>query len=176
MSLLQLPTTDDATAEVKEIFEEIQAAFGIVPNALRQWAVNPRALRVQWNDIKITLSKDKENQKLHTMVRYLVSGESQCKYCTGFNGGMLINMFGMTQDEVVALQKDYTTAPLDAKNKALLLLAMESIKNPDSVNEKDIKGLKERGISEVEMFDIVHAAGHMLSVNTIFKTFKLLSD
>ena len=176
MSLLKLPTVENATGEVKEIFEEIQSAFGMVPNGVKQWSASPRALKMQWDNIKLRLSKDKEDQKLHTIIRYLVSDESNCKYCTGFNGGMLINMFGVSQDELVALQNDYTTAPLDEKNKALLLLAMKSIKDADSVDANDIKTLSKLGISEEEMFDIVHAAAHMLVVNTLFKTFKVEQD
>ena len=176
MSLLNLPTVENATGEIKEIFDEIQAAFGMVPNGVRQWSASPKALRSQWDNIKVRLSKDKENQKLHTIIRYLVSDESNCTYCTGFNAGMLINMFGISQDELVALQNDCSQAPLDKKNKALLVFAMKSIKDADSVNADDILTLNKLGISEQEMFDIVHAASHMLTVNTLFKTFKVAQD
>ena len=176
MSLLTLATPENATGEVKKIFDEIQSMFGMVPNGIRQWSANPQALRVQWESIKVRLSKDKEDQKLHAMIRYLVSDESHCVYCTGFNGAMLINMYGLSQDELIDLQKNPAAAVLSEKNKSLLLFALKSIKNPDAVNEEDINHLKELGISEIEMFDIVHVASHMLVVNTLFKTFKVEKD
>ena len=176
MSLLNIPTVENATGEVKEIFDEIQGAFGMVPNGISVWSASPKALRGQWNHIKEIMSKDQESQKLHTIIRYLVSQESDCAYCVGFNGGMLINMYGVTQDALIAMKDDPSSAPLDARNKALLVFAMKSIKNADAVSSEDIQALKDLGIDETEIFDIVHAASHMLVVNTLFKTFKVQQD
>jgi len=176
MSLLTMPTVENATGEVKEIFDEIQAAFGMVPNGIRLWSASPKALRGQWDHIKHRMSKDQENQKLHTIIRYLVSDESGCKYCVGFNGGMLMNHYDVTQDELIAMNDKPSTAPLDERNKALLIFAMKAVKDAESVTAEDINLLKRLGITETEMFDIVHAASHMLVVNTLFKTFKVQQD
>ena len=176
MSLLNIPTVENATGEVKEIFDEIQAAFGMVPNGISVWSASPKALRGQWNHIKEVMSKDQESQKLHTIIRYLVSNESDCGYCVGFNGGMLMNMYGVSQDELAAMKNDPSSAPLESKNKALLVLAMKAIKDANAVNSEDINLLKDLGINETEIFDIVHAASHMLVVNTLFKTFKVEQD
>ena len=176
MSLLNTPSVDNATGEVKEIFDEIHAAFGMVPNGIRLWSASPIALKGQWDGIKRRLSKDQENQKLHTIIRYLVSGESDCTYCVGFNGSMLINFYGVTQDELIAMSTKPSSAPLDEKNKALLIFAMKAIKDAESVTAEDINLLKRLGIIETEIFDIVHAASHMLVVNTLFKTFKVQQD
>ena len=176
MSLLSIPTVEDSTGEVKEIFDEIQAAFGMVPNGIRSWSASPALLRNQWESIKVRLSKDQENQKLHAMIRYLASDEHGCTYCVGFNGGMLMNFYGVTQDQLVELQKNPASASLDEKNKALLLFAMQSIKDADSITAEEIALLKDLGISEEEIFETVHAASHMFVVNTLFKTFKVQQD
>jgi len=176
MSILDIPTVENATGEIKEIFDEIQSAFGMVPNGIRLWSASPDALRGQWDHIKHRMSKDQENQKLHTIIRYLVSGESECAYCTGFNGAMLINHYGVTQDELIAMKDKPYTAPLNEKNKALLVFAMKAIKDANGITASDIDIIKQLGITEMEMFDIVHAASHMLVVNTLFKTFKVEQD
>ena len=173
MSLLNTPTAENATGEVKEIFNEVESMIGMLPNSIKLWSVSPEALKVQWNSIKVILSKDEENQKLHAIIRYLMSEKNDCKYCIGFNSNMLINMFGFTQDELTSIQKNPSSAPLDEKNRALLVFAMKSVKNADDVNADDIEKLKQLGISEMEMFDIVLAASHMFAVNTLFKTFKV---
>ena len=176
MSLLHLPTTETATDEVKEIFKEIEKTFGSVPNGISLWSVNARALRAQWESIKHVLAKDPDTQKLHTMIRYLVSNEGECTYCIGFNGGMLMNFFGMTEKTLKELREKPSSAPLNEKNKALLVFAMKSIIDAKGVKEADIDLMKKLGITEMEMFDIVHAAAHMLVVNTLFKTFKVEQD
>jgi uncharacterized peroxidase-related enzyme len=176
MSLLKLPTEENVNDEVKEIFDEMKRTIGIVPNGMKLWSVNPRALKAQWSGMKSILSKNKEDQKLYTIIRYLASNENNCTYCIGLNGSMLINFYGMTEDALVAMQKDPSLAPLDKKNRALLVFAMKSIKDADSVNADDIETLKQLGISEMEMFNIVLAASHMFVVNTLFKTFKVEPD
>ena len=176
MSLLHIPPVEEATDDVKKIFSEIENAMGKVPNGLKLWSISPRALKAQWAGIKSIMSRPKEEQKLYTIIRYLASDENGCTYCIGLNGGMLINYYGVTQDELIAMQKDPASAPLDEKNKALLLFAMKAIKDADSVNEKDITRLSKLGVSEEEMLNIVLAASHMFVVNTLFKTFKIEQD
>ena len=176
MSLLNIPTVENATGEVKEILDEIQGAFGMVPNGLKLWSVSPRALQAQWVGMKSILSRPKAEQKLYAIMRYLASEENRCTYCIGLNGGMLINYYGVTQDELIAMQKDPASAPLEEKNKALLIFAMKAIKDADSVSANDIDTLTRLGISEEEMFNIALAASHMFVVNTLFKTFKVEQD
>jgi len=176
MSLLHIPAEEEATEDVKKIFAEIESKIGRVPNGLKLWSVSPRALRAQWAGMKSILSRPKAEQKLYAIIRYLASEENGCTYCIGLNGGMLINYYDVTQDELIAMQKDPASAPLDDKNKALLLFAMKAIKDADSVSANDIDTLTRLGISEEEMFNIVLAASHMFVVNTLFKTFKVEQD
>jgi len=176
MSLLHIPPKEEATEDVKKIFTEIESMIGRVPNGLKLWSVSPRALRAQWAGMKSILSRPKEEQKLYAIIRYLASEENGCTYCIGLNGGMLINYYDVTQDELIAMQKDPASATLDEKNKALLLFAMKAIKDADSVSANDIDVLTKLGISEEEMFNIVLAASHMFVVNTLFKTFKVEQD
>ena len=176
MGLLNIPTIENATKEVKEIFNEIQDALGMLPNGVKSWAANPDLLRRQWEDIKEVLSRSPEEQKMHAMLRYLTSDENNCTYCVGFNGGMLMNYFDVSQEQLEALQDDPSSAPLDEKNKAMLVFAMKSVKDADSVSANDIQNLKNLNISEAEIFEVVHAASHMTVVNTLFKTFKVEQD
>ena len=176
MSLLHIPPIEEASEDVKKIFEEIESMMGRVPNGLKLWSVSPRALKAQWAGIKSILSRPQEEQKLYAMIRYLASDENECTYCIGLNGGMLINYYGVTQDELIAMQKTPSAAPLDKKNKALLIFAMKAIKDADSVSANDINLLTQLGISEEEMFNVVLAASHMFVVNTLFKTFKVQQD
>jgi len=176
MSLLHIPPVEEASDDVKKIFAEIESTMGRIPNGLKLWSISPRALKAQWAGIKSIMSRPQDEQKLYAMIRYLASDENGCTYCIGLNGSMLINYYGVTQDELIAMQKATSNAPLDKKNKALLIFAMKAIKNSDSVSANDIELLSKLGISEKEMFNIVLAASHMYVVNTLFKTFKVEQD
>lgn len=176
MSLLNIPTLQSAAGETKEIFEEVQRTIGMIPNGIRLWSASPDALKVQWNGIKAGFTKQPESIKLAAIIRYLMSNENDCTYCTGFNAGMLMNMHGMSQDELLAMKSDPSKAPLDERHKALLLFAIKAVRNADAVNAEDIEALKKLSISEEEIFEIVKSASHMFVVNTLFKTFKVEQD
>jgi len=176
MSLLNIATVENATGEVKEIYDEILGMFGMVPNGIKTFSINPKALKMQWEGIKNVLSKDKEDRLLYGLVRYLMSNRNDCKYCIDFNAGMLISQCGVTQGELDETFKNPANAPLNEKNKALLLFAIKSIKNAHSVDANDINTLKQLGASEIEIFDIVKSASHMFVVNTLYDTFKVEQD
>ena len=84
---------------------------------------------------------------------------------------MLINMFGMSEKELKALGNDLKSANLIPKTQALLELAMSSIVDPKAVSNDKLQELREMGISEEEIFNVVLSSSQMLVVNTLFDTF-----
>jgi len=176
MSLIKIVDVENATGKVKDIYEEIQTVFGSVPNGIRLWSINPDALEAQWNGIKVNMGMDLDKQKLYTVLRFLIAENDDCEYCTGFNKAMLLNMYGFTLDEIINIQKDISTAPLEVQNKALLVFALKSLEDAHSINKDDISNLESLGCSQKEIFDIVTSAGQMRIVTTLFDTFKVEID
>ena len=171
MSLLQVATMQEAQGEVKEIFNEVEKAFGAVTEGLSLWALNPEALKFQWDSIKEQMECDEDTQKMYTLIRYIVSEKNHCKYCIGLNGGMLINMYGMTKEELDEVAGDLSVAKLTPKNQKLLEFALRSISEPQSIKQQDIQELYALGLNDKEIFDLVLTASMMLVVNTLFDTF-----
>lgn len=176
MSLLNLPTQENATGEVKEIFDQAQEKFGIIFNGLRMWAVSPDKLSAQWKSMNKSMSKEPETVKMYTILRYILARRDECSYCISFNEGMLINMFGLDLDLVKSLNKDPLKSPLDDKHKALMTFALQAVIKPDSIEKKDMDSLKEFGVSEMEIFDVVYVASYTFVVNTLFETFNIEKD
>ena len=176
MSLLKTVKVNEAEGRVKEMYDEIEAVWGRVPHGMQLWSANLEAFEMHWSAIKKTMSKSDEEKKFYTMIRFLISTENSCEYCMGMNGAMLINFFGLSEDELFAMKQDISKAPIDKKRQALLLLAVKSIEDADAINKEDIEMLKTMGIEESEMFDAVRYAGYMSLVNTLFRTFKVEED
>ena len=176
MSLLTTVSVKDAKGQIKEIYDEIENVWGYVPKGMELWSVNEEAFKMHWSAIKRTMSKNEEDRKLYTMIRFLVSDKNACAYCIGMNGGILINNFGVTEDELLAMKDDSSNAPLSQTRKLLLSFAIKSIKNPDAIGQNDINGLIYLGLKESDIFDVVRYAGYMSLVNTLFRTFKVEKD
>lgn len=176
MSLLKTVKVDEAEGKVKEIYEEVTNGLGKVPNIIQLCSINPDVLEAQWANTKSILSMDKENKKLHIIIRLFVSDENNCEYCTGTYSAMLINMFGMSEDDLVAMKKDPTKAPLSKQNIELLLFTLKAVDNPHDIKKEDIEKLEEFGFSQKEIFDAVYNASNISILNTLSNTFKVVVD
>ena len=176
MSLLNTINVKKAEGKVKEIYEEIEKSFGMIPNGIQLWSLNPRLLENQWNNIKETMAMDLDKQKLQTIIRFLVAEQDNCEYCIGFNKGMLINMYGFTNDEVNMIKNDPSTASLEEKNVALLIYALKTANDAHNSNKDDISKLEQLGCTHEEIFDCVYSVSYMKVVTTLFEAFKVEID
>ncbi len=171
--LISYTSTQDAKGDVKAVYEEIKAAYGVVPEPIKGLSLNPKILRNQWEAYKILGENKNFSPKMTAMVRMLVAENHNCKFCVGFNQGMLINVFKLPSDEVATLQKDPTTAKLDEKQKAMLLFMLKSTSTPNDVNKEDISNLKKLGWSQKDIMEGVKQAGEMVATALFIDTFKI---
>lgn len=96
-----LLSEQDATGKAKQIYEEIQEAFGMVPNFFKaQAAVDPEWLELNWQrEKKIMIEEgalDRKTKELLAMVVSLVNG---CEYCSLAHESVAL-MSGASQEEI----------------------------------------------------------------------------
>lgn len=171
--LISYVSVQDAKDDVKAVYDEIQAAFGMVPEPIKAYSLNPQMLRNIWESYKISMSNTNFSPKLGAMMRMLIAESNQCEFCVGFNKGMLMNMLKVPEDEIIALQKDPATAKLPEKEKAMLLFMLKSTSHPHDVNKADIDKLKKLGWSEKDIMEGVQNATHMVAASLFIDTFKI---
>jgi len=176
MSLLKNIEVKDANGKVAEIYDEITGMWGGIPNPLKLLSVNPDALENLWTKLKYQMQFTSPSQKMLSMVRMLVSEESKCEYCVGVNSAALINDFGLSTDEVQALKVDPSFAPLDEKEKTLLLFVLKAVHDSHSTNADDIKCLHALGWNDKEILDAVNSGVTMLSMDILINAFKVEID
>lgn len=75
---------EEATGKAKEIFEDIKANFGMVPNFFKaQAAVDPDWLELNWRRVKkIMLSEGELDRKTKELIAFAVSKVNRCEYCS----------------------------------------------------------------------------------------------
>lgn len=171
--LISYTSTQDAKGDVKAVYEEIKAAYGIVPEPIKGLSLNPAMLRNQWEAYKIMGENTNFSPKMAAMMRMLIAEKHHCAFCVGFNKGMLLNVFKLSEKEVTVLQKDPTTAKLDNKQKTMLLFMLKSVSTPDDVNKADIDALKKLGWSETDIMEGVKQATEMVATSLFIDTFKI---
>jgi len=165
-----IPAED--TEMVNNIFEGIKAHIGFVPDALKLYSISPPLLQAFVGNIGYFTQGTNLPAVLTTMIRYLVSTKAECQFCIDLNEGFLSNL-GVDLDDARRAKNDPQLAPLDDKEKVLLLLALNSINDPDGVDKDDIDQARQAGWSERDIFDAVAQAASNRSLNYILRTFNV---
>lgn len=92
---------NEAAGKTKEIFDEIEAAFGMIPDFFKALAaVDENWLELNWNRLqKIMLSEGGLDHKTRELIALAVSQVNRCKYCCSAHETMA-RAAGATDQEI----------------------------------------------------------------------------
>ena len=176
MPLIQTVAPAQAQGQIAEVYRQCEEILGRVPNAFQMYSSSPVLLETQWQQVAYFMRPPSLSFPLLALTRMLVSGDNRCDYCIDFNAAMLIEHAGFTPEQIAATKRDPASAPLDAKDKAMLLFVLKATRTPHAVGAADIAGLKALGWAESDILDAtVHAARNM-AADVVFNTFKIEPD
>ncbi|BBN59480.1 carboxymuconolactone decarboxylase family protein [Hydrogenovibrio marinus] len=173
MSLLSLVTPEKATGRVAEIYDEINWTFGSVPNGFQLHSISPELFDDNWRNISYFMEHKTLKFPLLAMIRMLVSTDNACEYCINLNEALLINKAGFTQDQIAATKADASNAPLNEKDKAMLLFVLKATKAAKSVNADDVEALRNLDWTDKDIYDAVAHGARNMAMDVLFDTFKV---
>ena len=157
MPHIQPISPDDASKEVKDIYDDIEAAFGMVPNLFKTAAHFPPLLRANWEKVKAVMMGGELTRKTKESIAVLVSKDNSCSYCVGAHV-MMLRSIGVTAEEVARIESDFESAGFTDKEKALIGFARRANSDAHGVGEADFEELRLAGATDGE---IVEALGVM---------------
>jgi uncharacterized peroxidase-related enzyme len=175
MALIQTTPPEKAEGKLAELYAEVEELFGMVPNNVRMLGVSPEILDNQIQLMGYYMGHPTLSTPLLAMIRMLVSRACKSPYCQNLNTGLL-SKAGFTSEQINAMQDDPSQAPLDEKQKALLLFVLKACDNPHSVTGEDLERLRAVGWGDRDIFEAVAHGARMVGTNIIFDTFKVDMD
>ena len=171
--LLNAITPEEATGKLAELYEAAKAATGTVSNSTMMYSYSPELLE-QFNQFLGYYMEHKTlSAPLLAAVRVLVAEDAKCEFCIGFNGGLLINYMGWSEEQVQALKADFSATPLSDKEQAMLTYIIKAVNKPHEISEDDLQTLRSLGWDEGSLFDGVHHGVMARATDTLFNTFKI---
>ena len=176
MSIISTVVPEQAEGKVAEVYGQIQQMMGRVPNAFQMYSSSPVLLEQQLQQIAYYMQHPTLSFPLLAMVRMLVSQRNDCQYCVGFNEGMLIQMAGLTPEQVAATRRNPADAPLPDKDKAMLLFVLKATQTPKTVEKSDLDPLRALGWSDGDIMDAAHHGARNVAVDIVFNAFKIDND
>ncbi len=167
ISSLSVPDRDDVPEGVARLWDKSQEAFGFVPNVFRAQAVNGDQFLAWWNYFNLLVNKEGYlSNAERELVAVVVSGINRCTYCTISHGAALREFSGDTvRADLVAV--NWRQAELSPREQAMAEYAELLTRAPDEVTSEDLSPLREAGLDEHEIMELVQVIGMFNMTNRV---------
>lgn len=164
---LDLPQLDPLAPETQRYFDICTEKLGFVPNVLRAYAFDMDKLNAftgMYNNLMLAPSGLSKLER--EMIAVAVSAENRCFYCLVAHGAAVRQLSGdPALGEMIAA--NYRVAPLDARVRAMLDFAVLMTKASATIVESDRQALRDHGLSERDIFDLVSVAAFFNMTNRV---------
>ncbi len=176
MSIVQTVSPEQATGKVAQIYGHVENNFGRVYQGFQLFSASPDLMEQLFQQNAYYMQHPTLGFGLLAMMRMLVSEQNDCAYCIGFNESMLINRGGLSVEQIAAMKRDPTTAPLSEKDKAMLLFVLKGTANAHSVEKADLDVLRGLGWTDRDIVDGLYHGARNAAVDIMFDAFKVEND
>lgn len=154
MAFIETTPPAEAAGDVRKMYERQQAEYGYVPNYAKVFCHRPEIMKL-WADLLSGIRRPLDKRRFE-LVTAAAAHALRSTYCSLAHGRALTEFF--PAEEIQAMMSEAKAGPLSAAEAAMVNLAQKVALDASSVTAADIDALKECGITEPEIFDIVAAA------------------
>lgn len=166
MARVHLVDKGSAPAASGPALEQIQAAFGLVPNMFKAVANSPAALASMWGSFG-SLGGGTIGAKLGEQIAVAVADRNRCAYCLAAHT-LLGQKAGVSSAEMAEAQQGRSHDP---KTAAALAFALKVVENRAAVGAADVEALRAAGFDDGAIVEILaHVALNLFTnyVNVAF--------
>lgn len=167
---------DSENPEVKAVFDDIEQAFGMVPNLFKTSAHFPPLLEANWNKVKAVMMGGTLSRRAKEAIAVLISNDNSCDYCVGAHTAIL-KMLGSSEEELGHIMAgEFSKAGIDEKEAALIQLAREANKNPNAISDETFESLRARGATHAEIVEALGVMETYTAFNKFLDTLQVAID
>lgn len=158
---------DPLPAQTQKYFDICTEKLGLVPNVLRAYAFDIEKLNAFTAMYNEMMLGDSGLTKLEReMIAVVVSSINRCWYCQVAHGAAVRQLSG---DPALgeAMVMNFRAAPLDPRQKAMLVFAEKLTKSSAKIEEEDRQALRDVGFSDRDIWDIASVTGFYNMTNRV---------
>jgi uncharacterized peroxidase-related enzyme len=155
MTYINTVTESDPGSKTAQMYARAQAGYGYLPNMVKAFSHRPEVMEA-WNGLLASIKSGMDLRR-YELVTMAAAKELRSSYCMLAHGSILLNGH-FTAPELQAVVEDVDTSPLNDTERAVMRFAAKVVRDATSVSAEDVDGLRRRGMSDGEIFDIVAAA------------------
>lgn len=157
---------DEATGELKTIYDDLVKKRGKLSNIMKVQSLNPAAMQ-QHLDLYIHLMFGKPGlpRADREAIAVVVSATNDCAYCVSHHAEALANY--EKTDTITEMMKGLRFLELPDRTARMLSYAAKLTYKPSSIHENDIRELRDVGFSDKDILDINLITAYFNFVNRI---------
>jgi len=157
MPFLQTVPPDDASGEVKAMYDKDLAAQGYVANHTQAFSARPDVLQ-GWLALKDAITSGMD-PRLYELATVAAATAIRSSYCSLVHGNILATGYYPAEQVVsIAGDGDETGAALDAADAAVVRFARKVAEEAEQITPEDVGELRRLGFSDADVFNVILAA------------------
>ena len=168
MPNIQVVQPEEATGELKEIYEDLKQSRGQIAEVHKIQSLRPKSI-VKHMELymEIMFSRSELSRAQREMMAVVVSAENKCAYCVNHHGNAL-NKYWKNDEKVNQLSDDFSSLKLSSVDQQLCKLAVALTADPSSDKCQNInRRLKKYGLSDAAFLDATLVIAYFNFVNRI---------
>jgi len=155
MAFIQTIPEQDATGEVRKIYEEDRRTRGYLPNYSLVFSHRP-AVKEAWNYLNKAIRSGMDLRR-YELITLAAARALRSSYCMLAHGSVLLEKF-YKSPQLISIADDPRTSELTPAERAMMAFAEKVVLDATSVTGDDIENLRSYGLTDAEIFDITVTA------------------
>ncbi len=143
------------SAELAAMWAEDEQQWGFLPNFAKTFGMRPAAYAA-WRALNAGI-KESMGTRRYELATLAAALELRSSYCALAHGRVLARQV-LDSEGVTAIARGSDEAPLDAVDRAVMVLARSVVRGADQVTEDDLAELRALGLRDDEILDVILAA------------------
>lgn len=161
MSRIQAIDPTTAGPDIEPILASLKKSIGRIPNIFLNMGQSAAVLK-GYADLTEAIHKTSLNSKLREQIALVVSQANSCNYCLSAHTVMAKGA-GLSEESIIEARKGESQ---DQKSAAVLKFAKKVAENRGHVSDQDVEHLKEAGVNDKELAEIV-----LVVIQTMFTNY-----
>lgn len=176
VSALPIIDEQDAVVGVADIYAQVKQEMQIpfIPNMLKGLAISPAALAIHWGFTRSIYKYATLPESLISMILYSIAEKSNCQYCSAGNELTCRNL-GIDEDTLSNLVKDLDSV-FPERVRTIIEFALHVSHNPQGLVEQDYQRVRDQGVTDDEIVEIILVAAIANYVDTLADALKIDVD
>lgn len=166
MPYIDVIEPEEATGDLKDIYDEVVRSRGKLADVHKIQSLNPRTIVTHMEFyLSIMFGQSPLDRVEREVMAVVVSSANNCEYCINHHASAVAH-YWKDDDRVELLKKDYKLAELNEKEIALAGYAWELSRNPGKAEDDGlVKQLRDAGFDDRSILDATLVIGYFNFVN-----------